>query len=198
MCNLLISKSMYLFFDTETTGLPKNWKAGPCAGDNWPRLVQFSWLEFDENQEETYRHDYIIRPEGWKISEEAAAVHGITQERAQREGLPLDYVLNLFARSLLGRTQILVAHNIAFDRNVVLSEFLRKQIKNDYSKKQEYCTMEAGTNLCQLPAKNGGRGFKWPKLQELYFHLFSREFSGAHNSLADVLACAECYFEMQK
>jgi len=32
-----------LFFDTETTGLPKNWKAPVEQLDNWPRLVQIAW-----------------------------------------------------------------------------------------------------------------------------------------------------------
>jgi hypothetical protein len=29
---------MYLFFDTETTGLPKNWKAPVTDLNNWPRM----------------------------------------------------------------------------------------------------------------------------------------------------------------
>jgi len=35
---------MYLFFDTETTGLPKNWKAPVTDLNNWPRLVQLAYL----------------------------------------------------------------------------------------------------------------------------------------------------------
>ncbi len=31
---------MYLFFDTETTGLPKNWKASLTDLNNWPRLSE--------------------------------------------------------------------------------------------------------------------------------------------------------------
>jgi hypothetical protein len=40
---------MYLFFDTETTGLPKNWKAPVTDLNNWPRLVQLAFLLFDNN-----------------------------------------------------------------------------------------------------------------------------------------------------
>jgi len=40
---------MYLFFDTETTGLPKNWKAPIEDLNNWPRLVQLAWLEWKPN-----------------------------------------------------------------------------------------------------------------------------------------------------
>ena len=31
---------MYLFFDTETTGLPKNWKTPLNDLNNWPRLSE--------------------------------------------------------------------------------------------------------------------------------------------------------------
>ena len=34
---------MYLFFDTETTGLPKKWKAPVTDLDNWPRMIQIGW-----------------------------------------------------------------------------------------------------------------------------------------------------------
>jgi DNA polymerase III subunit epsilon len=30
---------MYLFFDTETTGIPRNYKAPVADLQNWPRLV---------------------------------------------------------------------------------------------------------------------------------------------------------------
>ena len=36
---------MYLFFDTETTGLPRRWNAPVTDVDNWPRLVQLAWIE---------------------------------------------------------------------------------------------------------------------------------------------------------
>ena len=39
---------MYLFFDTETTGLPKRWNAPVTEVDNWPRLVQLAWISCDE------------------------------------------------------------------------------------------------------------------------------------------------------
>jgi DNA polymerase-3 subunit epsilon len=39
---------MYLFFDTETTGLPKNWKAPVTDLENWPRMIQIAWILCDE------------------------------------------------------------------------------------------------------------------------------------------------------
>lgn len=36
----------YLFIDTETTGLPKEYDAPYTDIDNWPRLVQLAWIVF--------------------------------------------------------------------------------------------------------------------------------------------------------
>ena len=40
---------MYLFFDTETTGLPRNWKAPITDLNNWPRLVQLAYISRKSN-----------------------------------------------------------------------------------------------------------------------------------------------------
>ena len=40
----------FLFFDTETTGLPKKWNAPVEEIDNWPRLVQIAWQVYDQNK----------------------------------------------------------------------------------------------------------------------------------------------------
>ena len=39
---------MYLIFDTETTGLPRDFKAPITDTDNWPRCVQIAWQLHDE------------------------------------------------------------------------------------------------------------------------------------------------------
>lgn len=45
----MINNQSYLIFDTETTGLQKNWKAPVSDIDNWPRLVQIAWLQCDNS-----------------------------------------------------------------------------------------------------------------------------------------------------
>ena len=60
---------MYLFFDTETTGLPKNWKAPVTDLSNWPRLVQLAYLLTDGERKKIYGGDFIIKPVGFTIPE---------------------------------------------------------------------------------------------------------------------------------
>ncbi|RYY90346.1 MAG: 3'-5' exonuclease, partial [Chitinophagaceae bacterium] len=73
---------MYLFFDTETTGLPRNWKAPVTDLANWPRMVQLAWLLYDNKGTLVAQSDAIIKPEGFRIPTDAAAIHGITHDIA--------------------------------------------------------------------------------------------------------------------
>ena len=91
---------MYLFFDTETTGLPINWNAPISDFSNWPRIVQIAWAHYDENGKEIKSKSYIIKPENFFIPIESARVHGITTEIANEKGVAIKAVLNELTRAL--------------------------------------------------------------------------------------------------
>ena len=77
---------MYLFFDTETTGLPKRWNAPVTDLENWPRLVQLAWIMYDDRGNMLESRDVIVKPEGFTIPPEASRVHGITTLVAREKG----------------------------------------------------------------------------------------------------------------
>lgn len=187
--------SNYLFFDTETTGLPHDYDALAFDTLNWPRMVQLSWILTDNKGNVLSTHDYIIRPDGYEIPEKSASIHGISTEKAMSEGLPLDSVLAVFVATL-DSAEYIVGHNISFDIHVVDAEFFRRGVDVQLSSKKSYCTMLAGTDYCKLPGRYGH--YKWPKLQELHKILFGVEFDGAHNSAADVEATCKCFWEMRR
>ena len=58
---------MYLIFDTETTGLPQNWKAPLTDFNNWPRCVQLAWQVHDKKGRLVEVKNFIIKPEGYDI-----------------------------------------------------------------------------------------------------------------------------------
>ena len=189
---------MYLFFDTETTGLPKNWSAPVTDFANWPRLVQLAWLICDDKGNELSGENYIIKPEGFLIPIEAANVHGISTEKALKQGKDLQNALNDFSNTI-NNSNVLVAHNINFDIKIIGAEFLRKNVINSLKDIPKFCTMQTTTNYCKIPhANSNGGGYKWPKLVELHTKLFAEDFSNAHDALADVKACARCFFELKK
>ncbi len=185
---------MYLFFDTETTGIPKNYKAPISDSRNWPRLVQLAWLITDEQGAEYKSAEYIIKPQGFAIPKEAVRIHGISNDLANREGADLGPVLEEIIADL-AQALVLIAHNMEFDEKIVGAEFFRSGHPNHLAKKKKSCTMKSATDFCQIP---GNYGYKWPSLVELHQKLFREKFDDRHKALADVRACARCYFELRR
>ena len=185
---------MYLFFDTETTGLPIKWKAPVTDLKNWPRLVQLAWLVYDRNGHKISGGDYIIQPDGFSIPPDSARIHGITNDMARHEGIPLKSALQNFQFPIRD-AEVLVAHNMNFDENVVGAEFLRMGMKNPLPAKRKICTMMSTTNFCAL---KGPYGFKFPKLPELHYKLFKAGFEEAHDAAVDIEATARCFWELKR
>jgi len=185
---------MFLIYDTETTGLPKNWNAPLTDSENWPRMVQISWQVHDKNGELIEVKNYIIKPEGYEIPYAVVKVHGITTERANKQGVDLTFVLKEFNKALK-KCEFVVGHNIGFDNNIIGAEFIRKGIKTKLDKYPIVDTKDDSVQYCALP-KPRGNGFKWPKLGELHQKLFGEEFAEAHNAAADVEATARCFLEL--
>jgi len=185
---------MYLVFDTETTGLPKDWKAPVSDLDNWPRLVQIAWSRYDSSGNKTSDNNYIIKPQGFVIPPYSSIIHRITTEKALQEGVDLKLVLEKFVQDIKD-AKFLVAHNMDFDTKIVEAEFLRTNLVSNISEVSKICTMKKSTSFCQI---KGPYGFKWPTLAELYFKLFEENFEDAHDASVDITACAKCFFKLKK
>jgi len=185
---------MFLIFDTETTGLPKRDNAPLEELDNWPRMVQLAWQLHDVSGKLMESGNLIVRPDGYEIPYAAEKVHGISTERAKKEGRPLKEVLEIFATTLSGAS-VKIGHNIEFDINVVAAEYLRTGVENSFMQLPSVCTMRMSTDFCRISTGKSGK-FKAPKLAELYSILFGGSFDEAHNASADVNATARCFLEL--
>ncbi|MFD2201488.1 DNA polymerase III subunit alpha [Shivajiella indica] len=183
---------MYIIFDTETTGLPRNYDAPMTDLDNWPRLVQIAWQLHDAKGKLLSNNNFIVKPDGFTIPYNAEKVHGISTDRALQEGHVLEKVLQIFHEDV-EKAKYLVGHNIGFDINVVGSEFLRKQIPMKLQKMKELDTKDLSTDYCAIPGGKGGK-YKWPTLTELHHKLFGNGFEDAHDAAYDVDATAKCFF----
>ena len=187
---------MFLIFDTETTGLPRDYNAPLTDFDNWPRMVQVAWQVHGALGELIAHHNYIIKPEGYTIPYNAEKVHGISTERALREGLPLQEVLAALAADIAQSTYG-AGHNIEFDYNVVGAEFLRAGMENALAGLPALDTKDLSTDYVAIPGGKGGK-FKWPTLTELHQKLFQSAVDSAHDAAYDVSATARCFFELIK
>lgn len=185
---------MYLIFDTETTGTPNNYNAPLTDSENWPRMVQIAWQLHNADGTLVQAQNYIIKPEGYTIPYAVTKIHGISTKRALQHGNPLDKVLDIFNNAVQKAT-ILIGHNIEFDINIVGAELFRKEKDKALLQKPTLDTMKSTVDFCALPGGKAGK-FKFPKLNELHFHLFGENFDEAHNAAADVEATARCFLEL--
>jgi len=186
---------MYLIFDTETTGLPKNWRAPISDIENWPRCIQIAWQVHDEMGVLLESKSYIVKPKDFDIPYESEKIHGISTELAYEEGVDLEEVLTEFNNSV-SKSKFIIGHNVNFDLNVIGCEFYRNNITSNIELTDvlDTCT-ELTAELCKLPGGRGGK-FKLPTLTELHEFLFQSSFKEAHNATADVEATARCFLEL--
>lgn len=186
---------MYLIFDTETTGLPRDWKAPVSDTDNWPRVVQIAWQVHDEWGNVIEHQDYLIQPDNFDIPFDSERIHGISTELAMENGVPIQDVIHLFNEAL-EKVKFIVGQNVRFDINVWGCELYRYDADKsllDYPV-LDTCT-ETTAEMCKLPGGRGGK-FKLPTLTELHDQLFGEPFAEAHNATADVEATTRCFFEL--
>jgi superfamily I DNA/RNA helicase len=182
---------MNLYLDTETSGLPArnaNYK-NPSDFDG-SRLVSICWM-ISQGDNLVEQHYYIVKPQGFIISDESIAIHGITNEYAKDNGDNVNNILEELGKSISKCTN-LVAHNMKFDINIIKSELFRigrLDIINDITKNRHLiCTMEKGRLFMKVR--------KFPKLSELYKFLYNEELTNAHCALDDTKHCYKCYIKL--
>lgn len=117
--------------DTETTGLPLRRNQPPSSFNNWNncRLVQVAWQVHERNTGALLsRQQLVVKPVGFDISN--AHIHGITTEFAKEHGVLIGAVFNALASALSG-VDVIVAHNVEFDKGVLLAELYRSMDVSD-------------------------------------------------------------------
>lgn len=189
---------MYIFFDTETNGLPKNYKAPATDVDNWPQVIQIAWTIYDEDEKIVREENYLIDvPFDFEMNDKATDIHGFTKDNIIKYGICIESAMKRFAQAC-GQSSIIIAHNMNFDSNIILCEMERLSLKDEmilFENIHKVCTMEGSKEFVGI--KNSF-GYKWPTLQELHHKIFDKNFADAHNAMVDIRATAKCYFELKR
>lgn len=179
-----------LVFDVETTGLfAKGASFKNLQALDKARMLSISWIlaQNDMIVEQSY---FIIRPDGWSVTQDSIKIHGITQEHAEENGVNVVTVLKNFITSVK-RCKTVVAHNIDFDETIIKSELFRYGMKEEldtFQQKLKICTMKKGRSLMHVK--------KYPKLAELYRFLYNDDIQNAHDAYFDTLYCFKCFIKM--
>ena len=176
------------FFDTETTGIPE-WKK-PSGDDCQPHIVEVAAVRICPFTREVRGElELIVRPDGWEIPEELAAIHGIDQETALEEGQYEPEVLHQFLRMWDGLKR--VAFNTTFDNRII--RIATKRFCDDMVDR-----WKEGEYECAMIGSRKVMGGKTPKLSEAYEHFMGKPLEEAHSAMADVKATIDIYFAMKE
>jgi DNA polymerase III epsilon subunit-like protein len=193
---------LILVFDTETTGL-----VGPNMPlAKYPHMTQLAFLLYDPASRRIVQkfNEYIRLPPGVAIPPRVVELTQITDEMCAARGVPIADALVRFYHAYIA-SSVVVAHNLEFDRLVVMGEFQRnqttvsrwtpgwRQLFNASAAamasqdRSFFCTMRGTRDHCQLyTAVNakGGRFLKNPTLAELYAKLCGRDQESDPNTTA--------------
>lgn len=189
---LFEQKMNILVFDIETNGLPKSRKY-PFDFRNFDnaRMLELAYVILNTKGEIIKQVSHLIKHD-IEIKIQNSYIHGIDMDMIQQYGTNIEEVLDEL-HTCLDDVDTIVAHNIQFDFNIILSELYRKYHK--YMKtigmlytKTQVCTMLKGKKYMRIP--------KFPKLVDLYKHIFNENYEQKHRALDDVMLCTKCYIEM--
>lgn len=203
-----------MVFDTETTGLPKSRKSLLENTEEWPYIVQLSCLTYDtDTLQICSMSDNIVRlPEGFVIDPFCVKIHGITSEMSQLLGCDrYDAIINFMVD--FDKADLVIAHNMEFDKNVLLVEMIRENKESKENKELDEhiidsfrhsikmcCTMQEGLELCNIKRKyknSPNEYVKFPSLSELHNYCFGYIPIKLHNSLNDSIVCLRCFYKMR-
>lgn len=194
---------LFFFYDTETTGIPKF--DMPSDDPAQPHLVQVAASLVDSaSRTKIAGIDLIVRPNGWIIPDECAAVHGITTEFALAHGIDEAVAVTaLYQLWLLADRRI--AHSQHFDARIIRSALLRSlggTCADRWKEGASECTANLARPIMQVAPSDkmqqaGMRMSKTPSLSEAVLYFTGRPLENAHNAGPDLDGCAAVYWAIQ-
>lgn len=193
-------------FDTETTGLPIFDRKSDHPSQ--PHLVEYTAMLVDgATHQELAFEAMLIRPEGWRISQEMTDIHGISHLEAINRGVPERIAVQTHI-AMLKKADLVIGYNVPFDLRLMRIAMLRCGISRETLDEiaagtKRTCVMQMATPACRIPptSKMMAAGFKkWksPNLTEATKIIFGEDLEGAHDSRIDTLATLRLYWELSR
>jgi DNA polymerase III epsilon subunit-like protein len=186
-----------IILDTETTGFPDRisfdtyYHPSMTKHYETSRLIELGYIICSDDGTIIKTVNNLVKPNNFKINN--SFVHGITDEIATRDGFDVSQVINLLKEDLFHyNISTIIAHNLSFDINILLSECYRigsDEIIYKLENMMHEDTMVIGKEFMKTK--------KSPRLIELYEFLFKEPVKQDHRALADADICMKCYYKMK-
>lgn len=173
----------FLITDTETNKLP-DYKL-PADHPDQPRLAELGLIWLDESDVVVREYRTYIKPDGWTMLADAAAVNHLNDELLMREGIPVVDALAVYTEAI-DAGWIVSAYNAQFDCKVMRGELRLAGLDDRFLSTPNTCTMRgcAGLGIKKANGKGGS-----PQLADAHFHFTGQSsFEGEHSALGDARA----------
>lgn len=180
---------MICVYDLETTGLLSQNKT-------LPGIIQIAAILYDKDGNELSSFERRINPEvhfqEWE--KKAIEVTGIGPDDINPDWPTFFSIFPDFA-DFVGQAKILAGYNITgYDDEVLFNNLCRYGFEKNFPWPRH--RIEVMRLATVYNNKQGGKGFKYPKLEEIYKKLFDTGFAGAHDAMNDVRATGRVLFEL--
>ena len=191
MASSLSKMSDYLLFvDTETSGLPVDWRRPYAAAGNWPYLAQLAWAVYTREGQPVAAESHYLQVPAGVMSPAAVAIHGLTPAFLGARGEAAEVVLAHFSAALQRYQPLVVGHFMALDFHVIGAACYRAGLANPLLGRPTFCTMTTTARFVRHARQ------RYLPLGELYERLFGRPLLGQHAAAVDARAAAECFFAL--
>lgn len=183
---------MYLFFDTETTGLP-NYKAD-LTDPSQPHIVQLACVLTDEQGREMSSYKVPIDlPEGVSVDEAGRAfeVNKVSNDMLERYGVSMIHALGMF-RSFEQRATLKIAYNYRFDGFLLRCAHARAGVpalQPSIGKYDPLVIVRQWKAQGMLPSA---------KLVDAYTFVTGKPPLDAHDAMGDVRMMMDVFFHIKK
>ena len=195
-----------------------NVEAWSTWSPKWNNIIQISYILYHTESNEFKTFDkYVKLPielvEGFLSKEEThyTVRDALTEWKAANsrgETQDLKDVMHQFLQDF-ALSDIIVGHNVDYDKNMVLAELMSLHLSTkdaryldtfvELQRSDKFvCTAQRGVDVCkiEMSGSDGKTFFKFPRLNELYKHLFghSPDEKKLHNALNDVIVTFRCFY----
>lgn len=170
-----MENNLIIVFDTETTGLPLH----PDAPlEKQPKIIELGAALVDQEGNTVDTLSQLLHP-GEEITEEITKITGLTNDQLKDQPKFVEALPQL--REFFSRGFAVFAHNLPFDKKLLMFDLKRASCEDFPWPATEYCTIG-------LHRSQWGRNMK---LTDLYERTLGKPLPQTHRALDDVQALVE-------